>query len=362
MQELETKLEQMRGLLDAHKVDGLWLRLASSFAWATCGKSSYINTASSTGLASLVITRDHRYVLTTNIEEPRLAQEEGLLAAGWEFVADPWYGGGEKSGQLLGGLRLATDLSAPGAVDVSGPMARLRANLLPVEGDRFRLLGRICADAMDAAIRALRPGMSEYDIAGLLASETERRGAQAIVNLIATDERIFRYRHPLPTAKRLERYAMLVLCGRREGLVCSITRLVHFGRLSGEVRLKQEALAAVDATFVASTRPNVKLGDIVAAVQESYALAGFDDEWRLHHQGGPAGYEPREYLGVPGSQDEVREGQAYAWNPSITGTKIEDTILVGADENEILTAIPGWPTVPVELGGRVYHRPAILEL
>jgi antitoxin VapB len=362
MQELQTKLEQMRSLLDAHTVDGLLLRLASSFAWATCGKASYINTASSTGLASLLITRDRRYVLTTNIEEPRIAQEEGLLAAGWEFIAEPWYGGSEATNKLLSGMRLATDLSLPGAVDVSGPLARMRASLLPVEGERFRALGRICADAMDAAIRAVRPGMSEYDIAGLLASETERRGAQAIVNLIATDERIFRYRHPLPTAKRLERYAMLVLCGRREGLVCSITRLVHFGRLSGEVRLKQEALAAVDATFVAATRPNVRLGDIIRQAQESYALAGFDDEWTLHHQGGPAGYEPREYLGVPGSQDEVREGQAYAWNPSITGTKIEDTILVGPTENEVLTAIAGWPTVPVELGGRVYKRPAILEI
>ena len=55
MNEQTTKLTRMRALLDDANVDALWLRLASSFAWATCGHLSYINTASSTGAASLLI-------------------------------------------------------------------------------------------------------------------------------------------------------------------------------------------------------------------------------------------------------------------------------------------------------------------
>jgi antitoxin VapB len=361
MSEVQTKLERVRSLLDAYQMDALWLRLASSFAWATGGKSSYINTASSTGLASLLITRDRRYVITNNIEKPRIAQEEGLEEAGWEFVAPEWHTGDDGLGNLVGGLKVAVDGCAPGMLDLSGPVARLRANLLPPEIERFRRLGRICGDAMERAIRAVEPGMSEHEIAALLAYETEKRGAQAIVNLIATDERIFRYRHPLPSDKKLDRYAMLVMCGRKWGLVCSVTRLVHFGPLPDELRRKQEALAMVDATYMAGTRPNTKLGDVLAQAQATYALNGFGDEWRLHHQGGPAGYEAREYLGVPGSADVVREGQVYAWNPSITGTKMEDSVLVAADDNIVLTEIPGWPTIPVAIGGQIYERPAILE-
>jgi antitoxin VapB len=362
MSELQSKLGQVHALLDAHQVDALWLRLASSFAWATGGKSAYINTASSNGAASLLITRDRRCIVTTNIEMPRLAHEEALLEAGWEFIAPEWHAGADPIAELTAGLRLAADGCAPGALDLSGPMARLRATLLPVEVERFRQLGRLCAEAMNAAIYAVQPEMSEQELAALLADETQRRGVQAIVNLIATDERIFRFRHPLPTDKKLDRYAMLVLCGRKWGLVCSITRLVHFGSLPEELQRKQVALAVVDATYIAGTRPNTKLGDIVAQAQESYRLGGFADEWRLHHQGGPAGYEAREYLAAPGSQDEVRENQVYAWNPSITGTKMEDTVLVGADENVVLTTIPEWPVIPVEIGGRIYERPAILEL
>lgn len=360
MSEVQTKLERIRSLLDAYQMDALWLRLASSFAWATGGKSSYINTASSNGLASLLITRDRRYVITNNIEKPRIGGEEGLEAEGWEFVAPEWYTAEDSLANLVGGKKVAVDGSAPGMLDLSEPVARLRANLLPSEVERFRLLGRICGDAMNDAIRAVRPGMSERELAARLAFEAERRGAQAIVNLIATDERIFRYRHPLPSDKKLDRYAMLVMCGRKWGLVCSVTRLVHFGPLPDELRRKQEVLAVVDATYIASTRPNTKLGDIVVQAQAAYAAGGFGGEWRLHHQGGPVGYEAREYLGVPGSEDEVRENQVYAWNPSITGTKMEDTVLIGAEENVVLTAIPEWPTIPVEIGGKVYERPAIL--
>jgi hypothetical protein len=58
---------------------------------------------------------------------------------------------------------------------------------------------------MDGAARAVHLGQTEYQIAGLLAHEAESRGLQAIANLIATDECIFAFRHPLPTKKKLER-------------------------------------------------------------------------------------------------------------------------------------------------------------
>lgn len=57
-----------------------------------------------------------------------------------------------------------------------------------------------------------------------LAYDKRRRVRQAIVNLIATDERIYNYRHPLPTDKKLDKYAMVVLCGRKQGAGLPVTR------------------------------------------------------------------------------------------------------------------------------------------
>jgi len=362
MTEFNQKQDRIQALLAQRKLDALLLRRVSSFAWATCGAASYVNTATTNGEAALVITPSGRYLITNNIEAPRLEQEEKLAAQEWEFRVAPWHQARDTVAELTRGLRLGADGPYPGATDLADDLARLRAKFTPEEGERFRELGRLCAEAMDSAVRAVRPGQTEYQIAGMLAHEAESRGVQAIVNLIATDERIFAFRHPLPTAKKLERYAMLVLCGRRWGLVCSVTRLVHFGRLPDELRRKAEAVARVDATFIAATRPGRSLGDVFRHGMSAYAEVGFADEWKLHHQGGPAGYEPREYVATPDSTDVVSLGQVYAWNPSITGTKSEDTILVGEVGNEVLTAIEGWPTLTVTVDGQVLARPAILEM
>ena len=362
MTEFDLKQDRLRALLAERHLDALLLQRASSFAWATCGAASYINTAATNGEASLLVTPSAHYLITNNIEATRLRQEEQLEAQGWEFRIAPWHAAQTAVAELTRGLKLGCDGSYPGAADVSHQMARLRASLTPEEGERCRALGRICAEAMNVAIRAIRPGQTEYEIAARLAHEAQSRGAQPIVNLIATDARIFSFRHPLPTGKKLERYAMLILCGRKWGLVCSITRLAHFGHLPDEVRRKTEATAQVDAAFVAATRPGQTLGQVFQRVQAAYAAVGFPDEWQLHHQGGPAGYEPREFIATPGSTDVVVVGQAYAWNPSITGTKSEDTILVGQASNEILTTIPDWPTLRVTVDGQTFQRPAILEV
>lgn len=364
MNELDNKLRRMQALLEESGLNAMLLQRVSSFAWATCGAASYVNTATTEGAATLLITPTGRYLLTNNVEATRLEQEEKLADQGWEFRVAPWHETHDIAVELARGLKLGADGPYPGTTDLSGEMARLRTNLTPEEIERFRRLCRLCAEAMDSAIRAVRPGQTEYQIAGLLAHEAESRGAQAIVNLIATDERIFSFRHPLPTDKQFDRYAMLVLCGRRWGLVCSITRLVHFGPLPDELRRKAEAVAQVDATVIAATRPGRTLGEVFERATAVYAETGFADEWRRHHQGGPAGYEPREYLVTPGSTDLVSVGQVYAWNPSITGAKSEDTVLVGEEDNEILTTIPNWPMLSVTVEGQTEPilRPAILEV
>lgn len=362
MSELEHKLNRVRKLLTEHQLDALVLNRVSSFAWATCGAASYINTAASDGVGTLLITQDSRYLITNTIEAPRFEREEKLAEQGWTLCVAPWYEANPAFAELTTGMRLGADGPYPGAIDLSAEIARLRSQLGPEESQRFRTLGRLCAEAMNSAIRSIRPGMTEYEIAGRLAEAAESRGVQAVVNLIATDERIFAFRHPLPTGKTLDRYAMLVLCGRRHGLVCSLTRLVHFGPLPMDLHRKAESVAQVDAAMIAATRPGQTLGGVFAAAVAAYRTTGYDDEWRLHHQGGPAGYEPRESIGTPGSTDQVLAGQAYAWNPSITGTKSEDTILVSEHGNEVVTSIPGWPMLEVSTNGLILPRPAVLEL
>jgi hypothetical protein len=60
--------------------------------------------------------------------------------------------------------------------------------------------------------------------------------------------------------------------------------------------------------------------------------------------------------------DKVQNAQAFAWNPSITGSKVEETCIAFEDRIEIITTSPGWPAIPIELEGRAYALPGVLSL
>lgn len=360
--ELETKLSKINDILSTHNLGALLVQRVENFAWLTGGAASYVNTADNVGAASLLIMPSGRYLLTNNIEAARLQAKEKLDDQSWEFVISDWYQAADEISRLTKGLKLGTDGIYAGGIDVNAALTPLRMTLSPEEQERFRGLSKLCAQAMDTAIRKVKPGMTEFEIAALLNAETQDRGVLPIVNLIATDQRIYEFRHPLPTDKMLDKYAMMVLCGRQYGLVCSITRLVHFGAMPEALTRKAQAVAEINAAMIAATRPGSTLGQIFRLTQAKYAETGFENEWQLHHQGGPAAFLPREGVATPNSEIMVTEGQAYAWNPSITGTKSEDTILVGADGNEIMSAIPDWPMIEVDVEGQIIMRPATLEI
>ncbi|MCS6828422.1 MAG: aminopeptidase P family protein, partial [Caldilinea sp.] len=63
----EERLAQIRAFMRTQEIDALVLRRVSSFAWATAGHRSYVNTASTDGIATLVITADEQFVVTNTI-------------------------------------------------------------------------------------------------------------------------------------------------------------------------------------------------------------------------------------------------------------------------------------------------------
>jgi antitoxin VapB len=207
---------------------------------------------------------------------------------------------------------------------------------------------------------AIKPGMTEHQIAGALAEEMFGVGVIPTVLLIAADDRAFKYRHPIPTEAKLDRHVMLVACGRRWGLIVSLTRMVHFGDLPADLRRKHDAVARVDATFIAHTRPGAQVRDIFQRAVECYQETGFGDEWQLHHQGGATGYAGRDYKATAASTQTVQRNQAFAWNPSIAGTKSEDTVIALEAGTEIISQSPGWPMIEVEVAGRRWPRADIL--
>lgn len=360
MDELTAKRQRLLTWMADRQLEAVYLTRVANFAWYTGGLEPVVMLSSDRAEAGLLITPDRSYVVCNCIEHPRLRDEDHLEDQGYTFHVSPWHQGAPEFASLLAGRRWASDWPMPGGEDLSSEIARLRYQLLPQEVDRYRTLGRATGEAIERAARQVRPGMTETEIAGRMAAEALREGATPTMLLVGADERIFRFRHPLPTSRQVETYVLLAICARRWGLVASVTRLVHFGPLSAGLQAKQEACAFVDATYNLSTVVGASVADVFQAGAQAYTAKGFPEEWKKHNQGGSAGYESRDYEGTPACTEHVLPEQGFAWNPSITGVKSEDTILAHAGGPEFLTMTGDWPTTRVTIGDKHLDRPAIL--
>ncbi|MGD8240744.1 MAG: M24 family metallopeptidase, partial [Armatimonadota bacterium] len=318
--------------------------------------------ASENGIATLVVTPERDYAITNNIEEQRILDEE-IGDLGIEVRSHAWWDGDGAAALLreLAREPFAGDVPLGGAQDVAAEIAALRYSLLPSELERYKYGGETVGRILREVAQDIKPGDLEGRIAGMMAEKLMAWGLIPGVVLVATDERILKYRHPIPNAaKPLQKYAMLVVGGRYKGLCLSATRLVHFGPLDDELRRRQEAVAYVDATLISHTTPGARIGDVFAAGIAAYEEQGFADEWRLHHQGGPTGYAARDYKAEPDCDLTVQPNQAFAWNPSVTGTKSEDTMVLTDGAPEIITGTPDWPMLSTEVAETTWQRPGIL--
>ena len=365
VEEVKLKFEKVKQFLIEKNLDAVLLGTNANFSWLTAGGDDHLEIIDKTGSAMIFVTKKDMTVVTNNNEIDRLKAEAfGEITSLFNFEVPNWYdpqGTENALKNLASGLKYGADVPREGARIVKEDFARLRYDLTENEIERYRWLGQHTAAAVEAVAREIQPGMNEYEIEAAMAAKMLADNIFPTVLLIATDERIFNFRHPIPSEKILDKYAHLVLCARRWGLVISFTRCVYFGQAPADLKHKQEAAAFVDAIFMSETKSGAVVGRILDKAKDAYAQQGFPNEWQHHHQGGLIGYEPREYIAFSESSQTVRANQAFGWNPTIQGTKSEDSILVKNDGIEILTLTNQWPGINVEIDGVVYPRPAILE-
>lgn len=330
-----SRRERLRELMDHRGLGAMVLRRPANFAWYTGGGDSRVDHASPDGVADVVVCRDGDYVVTSNIEAPRMRTEQ---ARGLEVIEYPWYGDrAAPVRELVGGPAFGADAAIEGAVDVSGSVAELRQVLDPDAAQRLRSVGRDATAAMADAAAAVEAGISEFDAAAGLAAACKRRGLSATVLLAAADERIRQHRHPVPVGACIERRAMLVASAERGGLYANLTRIVELDEPDPELARRVAACEEILARMrEEATRPGRTLAEAFLDCQRFYREAGYPDEWMRHHQGGSTGYGSREVIATPSTPDPIRVGQAFAWNPSIAGAKAEETFLLTEGGPEVV--------------------------
>ena len=367
--EIETKTERITELLKQEKLDGVLINAQHNFAWITAGGTNGIDLSRENGVASIFVRQDgKRFLLANNIEMPRMLAEE-VSPDEFEPIEFAWQDEKAEADLLIARARslcdgeVATDLaihSSSCAIDAK--LAPCRYELTDDEIARFRKLGGDAGEVLGDVIGKISPGESENEIAAKMRADLAAKNIKSVVTLVAADERISKYRHPVPTENRWRKTLLLVTCAKRHGLIVSLSRMVCIGAVQSELQEKTERAAFVNATLWNATRPGITGAELYQIAADAYASVGIPDEITLHHQGGAAGYKTREWVAHPKSVEVVQANQAFAWNPSITGTKVEETVIATGDGIDVISKSADFPVITTTVDGSEYHSPGIFSV
>ena len=352
--EVTEKLGRLKALLKERDLDAIILKKGANVAWAIGGRA-HVPTTLELACMDLVISQDGIEVITNKIEAERLIAEE--LSGIERVTVINWFEG--RDAQLPQGERVGIDSPDPLRVNLSTEIETLRRDLNQDEVARLRQISIDSSIALGEAMRHAKKGLNEVELAGSIARACWERDLEPVVLLVAGEERLSKFRHPLPTTASLGSRFMGVICARRKGLIASVTRIASFTKIDSQTQHWYERLLDVERTFINESKVGAKLSDVVRAGVAEYRNQGFDsEEWTRHHQGGPTGYLPRDFPAHERTEREITLHNALAWNPSGKGLKVEDTILTTHSGPEILTIDPEWPTQMVFERA----RPSLLEL
>lgn len=352
LQTNDPRIDQLRKLYRSKGASSLCLALASNLHWLLGGRVQ-VGVGGVNGVCEAVVNDDGIYVITNIIEERRLREEEigdnvEILASSWRCPLNA-----EKLKALIGPTPLEDK-------DCEAEMRSIRSVLQDEQIEELRLISLAAGAAMEKTCFSLQKGMSEYEISALVAQQCYAQGLEPMVLFAACDERISRYRHALSTDARLDRIVMISLGVRKNGLNTSITRFVSFGKIDEKTKRAQVAVNKLAALLYVKSRPGTSYLELFKALEKGYQEVGYPDEISLHHQGGLAGFQVREVKINGLVEGMVQANQVFAWNPSITGFKSEDLLLVGLQENQILTQTPNLSSKTVTYEGKTFSLSTVL--
>jgi Xaa-Pro aminopeptidase len=233
-------------------------------------------------------------------------------------------------------------------VAIDGLVENLRAVKDADEVDRIRDAARLGSQVMDEAIRLIRPGVTELDIAAEIGYRMRRKGAsgESFEAIVAAGPRSA-LPHACPTARRIGKNELVVLdLGAILRRYCSdLTRTVHVGEASTRVRQWYHAVLEAQAAARDALKPGVTCGAIDAAARNVLQRKGLG-RYFVHSTGHGIGLEIHEDPRIARDQKKLLEtGNVVTLEPGVYvegvgGIRIEDDALVTSRGSEILTTTP----------------------
>jgi Xaa-Pro aminopeptidase len=353
---------RLRTFLQNSGLDAAIIGRQNDFAWLSAGGRNYVLAASDMGAAYAVITRDKKYLVANTMDGERILDEE-LAGSEYELINLKWYDKtvDETAAGLVKGLKAISDIPITGAILDPYVFFRLHYPLTAYEIERYHNMAVLAEQIIDKIARQIEPGMSEKDVETMFCVEYARHGFLNTVILIGADERIRKYRHPIPTDNKIKNTVLLAPSPRKNGLFIPISRMVYFGNsVPTDLRKKYDTLLHIEAQVIAHCQAGENFVHINEMEKEWYQTSPYPDEWQYHFMGGLTGYVPNDPTQYRNPEAKVLPFQTFNWYLTISGAKVEEILLTTENGNELLSISGIWPSKNIEASGHTYMLPDIM--
>jgi antitoxin VapB len=343
MSAFNQRIQPLRDLMKVKGLDAFVVRRNPNLAWAIAGRA-HVPTTIDAACFDLIITQDSATAITNVAEAPRLIEEElpsevSVKTIKWSEGRDPL---------LPTGSKVGCDQSGGDRIDLGTEVEMIRASLIESDVVRFKEMCVDAAVALGNAMKQIESSDREIDVAGLITHSLWQADLEVAFLGVAGEDRVHKFRHPLPTDSVVGNRVSASICAKRKGLIASVTRIVTFGEVTDSMINEYTSIFKVEAALFDATVVGKPFSDPINAAIAAYPANGFDaDEWTKHHQGGPTGFLPRDWPANQGSTRLIADNQPIAWNPTGRGWKAEDTILTTPLGVNLLTNDPDWPAFQV---------------
>jgi Xaa-Pro aminopeptidase len=210
---------------------------------------------------------------------------------------------------------------------------------------RIRAAVTLGASLFDRALKVIRPGVRETEVAAEMEYAARSAGAQGMSfpTIIASGKRSA---FPHGRASTLPIPARgFVVCDFGvilDGYCSDRTRTVHVGRPSADARQAYQAVLQAQLAAIAAVKPGVAVSDVDQAARKLLQLNGLV-KYFTHSTGHGVGLEIHEAPRVAAGQAEIlRPGMVITIEPGVYlpgrwGVRIEDVVVVTEQGCEALT-------------------------
>jgi Xaa-Pro aminopeptidase len=227
----------------------------------------------------------------------------------------------------------------------SGLVEDLRMVKDEFELQRVREAARLGSSLLDTALGAIRPGVSEIEVAAEMEFDARQKGAEAMSfdTIVASGVRSALPHGRASTTTVGRGFVVLDFGVILAGYCSDKTRTVYVGKPTAQQRQIYEAVRDAQQAAIECVRDGVTAGEVDSAARSVLKKAKLD-RYFTHSTGHGVGLEIHEPPRIGSNQQErLRAGMVIAIEPGVYvagkgGVRIEDMVVVTNHGCEVL-----WP-------------------